>query len=287
MIAKQKAQPLEAAADYGSIRIAPVTALADFERCVEVQLAVWGYSDGDLIPKRVFIVADRIGGQVIGAFDRDVMVGFAMALPGYRDRKPYLHSHMLAVLPEYRNAGLGRRLKLAQRDEALAHGIDLMEWTFDPLEIKNAHLNIVRLGAIARRYMRDFYGPSTSPLQGGLPTDRLVAEWWLRSGRVRRTLGEEAAGEERGDEQAGGEEMAQRPPAAERVAVAHAIHDWKRNPDQRKLAEHLQTHNRLALESAFARGLAITGYERSPEGDGCFLLEPVSGLDEPGTRNKQ
>jgi hypothetical protein len=81
--------------------------------------------------------------------------------------------------------------------------------------------------------------------------------------------------------------MAQRPPANERVTVPHAIHDWKRNPDQRKLAEHLQSHNRLALELAFARGLAITGYERSPEGDGCFLLEPVSGLDEPGTRNKQ
>jgi predicted GNAT superfamily acetyltransferase len=171
------------------IRIAPLTALADFERCVELQLAVWGYSDGDLIPKRVFIVAEAIGGQVIGAFDGEELVGFAMSLPGYRDGRAYLHSHMLAVLPEYRNAGLGRRLKLAQRDDALARGIELMEWTFDPLEIKNAHLNIARLGAIARRYRRDFYGPSTSPLQGGLPTDRLVAEWWLRSTRVRRDAG--------------------------------------------------------------------------------------------------
>src|ERR1035438_10927116 len=79
-------------------RIASASSLADFERCVELQLAVWGYSDGDLIPKRVFIVADRIGGQVIGAFDQDLLVGFAMALPGYRDGKPYLHSHMLAGL---------------------------------------------------------------------------------------------------------------------------------------------------------------------------------------------
>lgn len=260
-----------------TIRIAPVSALADFERCVEVQLAVWGYSDGDLIPRRVFIVAERIGGQVIGAFDRDVMVGFAMSLPGYRDGKPYLHSHMLAVLPGYRNTGLGRRLKLAQRDDALRRGIDLMEWTFDPLEIKNAHLNIVRLGAIARRYMGDFYGPSTSPLQGGLPTDRLVAEWWLGSARVRRTLGEEPA-----DKEMGGEEMAQPSNASERIEVPHAVEDWKRNREQRKLAEHLQTCNRLALESAFSRGLAITGYERSPEGDGCFLLGLVSGLDRPG-----
>src|SRR5205807_6359307 len=132
-------------------------------------------------------------GQVIGAFDGDLVIGFAMAFPGYKAGRPYLHSHMLAVLPEYRNAGLGRRLKLAQRQEALSRGFDLMEWTFDPLEIKNAHLNIVRLGAIARRYQPDFYGPSSSPLQGGLPTDRLYAEWWLRSPRVRSVLGEEPA----------------------------------------------------------------------------------------------
>jgi predicted GNAT superfamily acetyltransferase len=248
-------------------RIEPVTALADYERCVEVQLAVWGYSDGDLIPKRVFIVAQRIGGQVIGAFDEDKMVGFAMSLPGYREGKSYLHSHMLAVLPEYRNAGLGRRLKLAQREDALQRGFDLMEWTFDPLEIKNAHLNIVRLGAIARRYMPDFYGPSTSPLQGGLPTDRLVAEWWLRSARVRRTLGEMPA-----EPRANAQPMVQ-------VTVSRQVTDWKQNPDQRKLAESLQTRNRIALESAFARGLAITGYERNLEGDGCFLLGPMTGLE--------
>jgi predicted GNAT superfamily acetyltransferase len=254
----------------GQVRIAAVSEMADFERCVDVQLAVWGYSDGDLIPKRVFIVAERIGGQVIGAFDGDAMVGFAMALPGYRDGKPYLHSHMLAVLPEYRNLGLGRRLKLAQRDDALARGFNLMEWTFDPLEIKNAHLNIVRLGAIARRYMPDFYGPSTSSLQGGLPTDRLVAEWWLRSDRVRRTLGE------RGEESSGTETNSAQ--FLVQVPVPKAVTDWKRNPDERKLAESLQTRNRLALTSAFAQGLAITGYKRSPDGDGCFLLGPVSGL---------
>ena len=258
-------------AHQSQIQIAAVRELADFERCVEVQLAVWGYSDGDLIPKRVFIVAQRIGGQVIGAFDRDVMVGFAMSLPGYRDGKSYLHSHMLAVLPEYRNAGLGRKLKLAQRDDALSRGFDLMEWTFDPLEIKNAHLNIVRLGAIVRRYMPDFYGPSTSPLQGGLPTDRLVAEWWLRSKRVRRTLGE--LGEE------GAEVATDSAQVMVQVQVPGAVRDWKQSPDQRKLAESLQTSNRLALESAFARGLAITGYERSPAGDGCFLLGPVTGLE--------
>ena len=194
-------------------------------------------------------------------------MGFAMAFPGYRDGKPYLHSHMLAVLPEYRNMGLGRRLKLAQRDDALERGIDRMEWTFDPLEIKNAHLNIARLGAIARRYMRNIYGPSTSPLQGGLPTDRLVVEWWLRSERVRRALGEETM-----------EQATAADEVVERIDVPCIVHDWKRDPQRRTLAESLQTRNRLILESAFARGLAITGYERCANGDGFFLLGRGSGL---------
>ncbi len=92
---------------------------------------------------------------------------------------------MLAVRKEYRNGGLGRRLKLMQREEALSRGIELIEWTFDPLEIKNAYLNIEKLGAIARRYNINQYGITSSPLQGGLPSDRLIAEWWLRSKRVR------------------------------------------------------------------------------------------------------
>jgi predicted GNAT superfamily acetyltransferase len=259
------------AGDLKQVRIASVTTLADFEQCVEVQLAVWGYSEGELVPKRVFLIAERIGGQVLGAFDGRALVGFAMALPGYRDGQPYLHSHMLAVLPEYRNAGLGRRLKLAQREDALARGFERMEWTFDPLEIKNAHLNIARLGAIARRYMRNFYGPSSSPLQGGLPTDRLIVEWELRSPRVRRALGEEV------------ESLASAADVVvERIDVPCIVLDWKLDPQRRTLAESLQTRNRLVLESAFARGLAITGYERCANGDGYFLLGRVNG--EAGNR---
>ena len=241
-----------------SIQIRHLSSLDEFERCVVLQLEVWGYSDGDVIPRRVFLVAQRIGGQVLGAFDGETIVGFAMALPGYRDGHAYLHSHMLAVLPEYRNAGLGRRMKLAQRDDAIARGFDLMEWTFDPLEIRNAHLNIARLGAISRRYQADFYGPSSSPLQGGLPTDRLYAEWWLRSDRVTKLL--------RGET-----EPVQ---AVERVIVPQAIYQWKQDAQQRSLAQALQTRNREALQSAFHRGLAVIGYERDPEGNGCFLLGP-------------
>jgi predicted GNAT superfamily acetyltransferase len=239
-----------------AIHIQSLSSLEHFERCVVLQLEVWGYSDGDVIPRRVFVVAERIGGQVLGAFDGDTLVGFAMSLPGYRDGKPYLHSHMLAVLPQYRNSGIGRRLKLAQRDDAIARGFDLMEWTFDPLEIRNSHLNISRLGVIVRRYQADFYGPSSSPLQGGLPTDRLYAEWWLRSGRVSDLLR--------------GEPQPQQ--ILERITVPHTIYQWKQDPQQRSLARTLQSNNRAALESAFQRGLAVVGYERDAQGSGSFLL---------------
>lgn len=247
-------------ASHDNIEIRHLTTLEEFERCVVLQLEVWGYSDGDLVPRRVFLVAQRIGGQVIGAFDGETMIGFAMALPGFRDKHAYLHSHMLAVLPEYRNAGLGRRLKLVQRDDALARGFDLMEWTYDPLEIKNGHLNISRLGAISRRYKADFYGPSSSPLQGGLPTDRLYAEWWLNSPRVIGVLQGESQPIE----------------VVERVTVPHAIYQWKQDPEKRDLAQQLQTKNRIALEAAFERGLVIVGYERDTEGNGSFLLGPWS-----------
>jgi predicted GNAT superfamily acetyltransferase len=255
---RQRATKAMSTGTKTDIQIQRLTTLEHFERCVVLQVEVWGYSDGDVIPRRVFVVAERIGGQVIGAFEGDTLVGFAMSLPGYRDGMSYLHSHMLAVLPQYRNAGIGRGLKLAQRDDAIARGFNLMEWTFDPLEIRNAHLNIARLGVIVRRYQPDFYGPSSSPLQGGLPTDRLYAEWWLRSDRVAGMLRGEA------------------PPVEviERVTVPHTIYQWKQDAQQRSLARALQSSNREALESAFRRGLAVIGYERDAQGNGSFLLGP-------------
>lgn len=245
------------------IRIESISSLTDLQGCVDLQMAVWGYSDGDVIPRRMFVVAQRIGGQVLGAFDGERLVGFAMGLPGYREGAAYLHSHMLAVLPEYRNAGLGRRLKMAQREAAMAQGFDLMEWTFDPLEIKNAHLNLARLGAIARRYQPDFYGPSSSPLQGGLPTDRLYAEWWLRSEWVERRLG------------GGGFAAVGEAEVVERVEVPAEVYAWKADPPRRHLALEVQRRNREAFESGFDRGLAAIGYERDAEGNGSFLLGPV------------
>lgn len=233
--------------------------IAEYEACVELQIAVWGYDERDTIPSRVFIVARKIGGQIIGSFDGDRLVGFAFAIPGYRHGYPYLHSHMLAVLPEYRNHGLGRRMKLAQRDDALRRGFELLEWTFDPLEIKNAHLNINKLGAIVRRYVPNQYGESSSPLQGGLPTDRLVAEWWIKSRRVAQVLDSGAF------------------PVyslTERVPVPAAIAEWKAStlePDKQR-ARAAQTHLCERLTSLFAQGLSVLQYCVHQDGNGEFEL---------------
>jgi predicted GNAT superfamily acetyltransferase len=229
----------------------------EMKACVALQQDVWNFSDAELVPLRMFVVADKVGGQVIGAFEGDQLISFILAVPGARSGRPYLHSHMLAVREAYRNAGLGRRMKLAQRDDALARGFELIEWTFDPLEIKNAYLNLEKLGALARRYNINQYGITSSPLQGGLPTDRLVAEWWLRSRRVQTLL-----------------ETGKRPPVQPEVSISvpAQIYDWKASPTDRARAAEVQARNREQFLRAFAKELTLLGFERDARGNGTFLL---------------
>ncbi len=231
--------------------------LAEMRACVALQKEVWNFSDIELVPLRLFVVADRVGGQVMGAFEGGELVGFAFAVPGFRAGHSYLYSHMLAVRKDYRNAGLGRRLKLYQREDALAHGFELMEWTFDPLEIKNAYLNLEKLGAITRRYHVNQYGITSSPLQGGLPTDRLVAEWWLKSKRVESVLRER-----------------KKPPFETllKLSVPAQVYEWKASLATRDRAQEVQDRNRPQFQKAFSEGLAVLGYERDREGNGKFLL---------------
>lgn len=268
-----------------TVEVRHCESLSDLQACVALQKDVWNFHDADLIPLRMFVVAKKIGGQVLGAFEGRELVAFALAIPGVRenlhrrsdgarkgtsqsslppilpvDFKTYLHSHMLAVRADHRNRGLGRTLKLAQREDALARGFDLMEWTFDPLEIKNSYFNLHRLGAIARRYSANQYGASSSPLQGGLPTDRLVAEWWLKSPRVEAAI------------TGGGVESH----TAERVIEVPAeIYTWKSSSTHRDKAAEVQARNRDLFLQAFAEGLAATGYQRDSHGNGRFLLTRV------------
>ena len=230
----------------------------EFEDAVRLQQTIWGFADVEMLPMRSFVVSGNVGGQLFGAYDGGEMVGFLIAVPGIKPGpRPYLHSHMLGVLPAYRDAGIGRRLKLRQREEALERGIELIEWTFDPLEIKNAFFNIERLGAIVRWYSENQYGVTDSPLHGGLPTDRLIAEWWLDSPRVRAVLA--------------GEAVARSTKEAERIVYPADMARIRREDPGR--AREIQRTNGKKFQRAFERGLAVTGFERS-ETEGTYLLEP-------------
>jgi predicted GNAT superfamily acetyltransferase len=232
------------------IEVRRLCALSEFSEAVKLEQCIWGFADTELMPPSFFVVAAEIGGQVFGAFLSGQMVGFCVALPGIKpDGRPYLHSHMLGVLRDHRDRGTGRMLKLEQRSDALTRGIDLIEWTFDPLEVKNAYFNIQRLGVIVRHYIEDLYGPSTSPLHGGLPTDRCIAEWWIGSG-----VGQ-----------------APRPASAieDRISVPTAIHEIRRNDPER--AREIQRANADRFQASFSKGLAVIGFERN-ETEGVYLL---------------
>jgi predicted GNAT superfamily acetyltransferase len=254
-----------AAQNVGGIVIRHCHGIAEFEACIRVEREVWKSSDIDIVPTPLFVVASETGGQVLGAFQGADLIGFTLAICGWRARKPFLHSHMTAVLPAHRDSGIGRRLKLCQRTDALARGIGLVEWTFDPLVTKNAYFNFVRLGAIARRYIPNAYGITTSPLHGSMPTDRLVAEWHLRSTRVQRVLVGKSA-------------------AVRVVSAKKAVQiDVPANLDELKdkdplCASQIQSEIRENFLKWFKKGYAATAVVVNRNGGLDYILEPWSRI---------
>jgi len=244
------------------IVVRPCHGIEEFEACIRVERAVWRSSDVDIIPIPLFVVASETGGQVLGAFHGTDLVGFTLAIAGWCARKPFLHSHMTAVLEGHRDCGVGRRLKLFQRKEALARGISLVEWTFDPLVTKNAYFNFMRLGAIARRYLPNAYGVTSSPLHGALPTDRLVAEWHLQSPRVVGIL-------------AGKQLIVPKSKKAARITVPTEIDALRSsNPG---LARELQSDLRAKFLNWLGKGYGVTAVLPS-EGGMDYILEPGSSI---------
>ena len=170
--------------------IRPLTTLEDCRQVAELEKSVWGYTDAeDVVPPPVLIVSIKRGGILLGAFEASgEMTGFVYSIPGLKDGRPMQWSHMLGVVASARSSGLGTELKLAQRRAALDMGLDLIEWTYDPLQAMNAHLNFAKLGVVVEEYEENIYGTSSSPLHAGTPTDRFVAEWRLREPHVERRI---------------------------------------------------------------------------------------------------
>ena len=152
---------------------------AELQAVEALQKEVWGCSDLDVLPAIHMTAAREVGAILLGAFDGETLVGFVYGFPGFEDETRVIHSDMLAVRETYRDRGVGRELKFAQREHALARGVDRITWTFDPFQTRNAWLNFTHLGVTADRYLRDFYGETSSPLHAG-GTDRLWVTWHLR-----------------------------------------------------------------------------------------------------------
>jgi predicted GNAT superfamily acetyltransferase len=238
------------------IDVRPLASHAEFMEAVRLQKEIWGFEEIELLPVRLFVVATKVGGQVFGAFDDDRMIGFLLAIPGIKPGGvSYLHSHMMGVVAAYRNQGAGRLLKMRQRSDAVAMGVRLVEWTFDPLELKNAFFNIERLGAIVRRYVLNQYGTTTSHLHGGLPTDRCVAEWHVAARRTEAII-------------------ANRRPAEEvqaRIEIPLQIAELRKSNPARAREIQKAASDRCLEE--FDRGRAVIGFARSDEA-GIYLLGP-------------
>jgi predicted GNAT superfamily acetyltransferase len=230
-----------------SITVRSCDSLEDFHACVALQREIWGEDELEVEPATLFVVAAHTGGQVLGAYDGNTLVGFTLALAALRNGAPFLHSHMTGVRAHYRDCGVGRMLKLFQREEALSRDIRLIEWTFDPLALRNAHFNLNRLGAICRRYVPNLYGVTTSPLHRGLATDRLVAEWYLDSPRVVAAVTGELIPA----------------PSCARVEIPNLLDDWMTSDLPR--VQTVQTAVREQFTEGFAKGYAAIAVAKTAD----------------------
>lgn len=230
------------------VRIESLSDLNTLGEAVELQKTVWGYSDIDAESRALLVIASRFIGQVLGAFDDRKLIGLALAFYAMERGEVHLHSHRVGVLPDYQNSGVGRMLKLAQRKDALARGIGTVQWSFDPMQQRNAHFNLMKLGGVARRYIPNLYGTTSSPLHGGLPTDRLLIEWELESPRVEQVL--------RGE----------RPPAQGEVARITFLDAGAHSKSV------IQQVLREEMMQKLEQGYTVTGFEQTTNG-AAYLLE--------------
>ena len=240
------------------IIIRECTTIEEFDNCIYLQREAFGLPDLEISPRRHFIVSRQAGGWTLGAFADDRMVGFVHHLAAVRpNNEIYGYSHVMAVARDYQNKGVGARLKWAQREKAMSEGRDFIKWTWDPMQSRNAHFNLNRLGVLVHHYEANFYGldydqRSDKP---GLPSDRLFASWYLNSPRV-AALGE-------------GRAHTIDAPPVKTIAIPS---EWsavvKRDPQE---ARDMQTRVRSEFQNAFAEQLVCAGLERG-DGESRYLL---------------
>ncbi len=169
--------------------IRPLQGHEEYLACVQLQEETWGQGFAERVPASILMVTQKIGGMAAGAFAPDgELVGFVFGISGFQGDRRVHWSDMLAVKPKYRDHGLGRRLKLYQREEMLKLGVETIYWTYDPLEARNAHLNLNRLGVYIESYIRDMYPSESGTLHRGLGMDRFVVGWPIASKRVEKIL---------------------------------------------------------------------------------------------------
>ena len=283
--------------DHVSETIRDLTTLADCRAVVDVQIAVWG-QDGEIVPASLLSASVKRGGILIGAHVEGTLAGFVWSMPGWREGRAMHWSHMLGVRPELRGGALGERLKTAQRERALAAGIDLIEWTFDPLQAQNAHLNMSILGCVASTYRVDAYGAMSGPLHRGTPTDRLIAEWELRVPHVARRLARRQDGDRslpalrtvdfrdvpsacqvtrEGDWFRCGEPVLDLD--VPRVFVPIPPRFGQMQHDLTDLALTWRLTSRAAFTAYFARGYRVVDFLRDGTGGGSYLLARLDHFD--------
>lgn len=276
-----------------AIVIRDITRISELHAVEELQREIWGVADLEVFPALALIPMREVGAVLIGAFEGEQMIGFVFGFPGSDKGQLILHSDMLAVRPKYRGQGLGYKLKLAQRERAIAAGIETITWTFDPLQSLNAHLNINRLGVIADSYRVNYYGETTSFLHR-TGTDRLWARWSLNSERVKgRVEGDRQPGQLSAEsaallvQVAEGNEPLMLEARADASTIVIEIPGeintiLSRNPE---LAGRWREATRQAFRIALARDFRVEEfYVRKAEAAsiGSYLLRrnPVSALDQ-------
>lgn len=256
------------------IRIQDLSSSEHLQGLEDLQVLVWGSGPRMVVPVHVLHIVATTGGIVLGAYDGDQAVGFAFGFLA-RDRDHLHHaSHMLGIHPEYQGQGIGAALKWAQRERAVAQGLDLMTWTFDPLEARNAYFNLHKLGVISRTYKENVYGELDDSLNRGLPSDRLLVEWRLDAPRAEHPV--EMGGVTILADIDGRPSLQLEPDLDGHLLRVHAPEDIQRvKHESPEVAREWRLAQRAAMNWALARGYVIQDFA-----GGAFILRPEGETDD-------